>query len=357
MRGSQNIQPALFSYVDIEDRIPEKHPLREIKKIVDKALKELNKTFTALYSSIGRPSIPPEYLIKGSLLQILYGIRSEIQLMDQMNYNLLYRWFVGLGLDAKVWTPEVFTVNRDRLFNTDVTKEFFKTILSEADQRGFVSGDHFSVDGTLLKAWASQKSFRPKDEDSNEAGSGEDFRGEKRSNETHASKTEPDARLYKKSSGSASELCFMAHVLMENRNGLAVDSEVTFAETKQERDAALTMVKRNKQRGKRVTLGGDKGYDVNDFHEACRENKITPHISKRDDGRENVLDGRTTRHAGYQISIQKRKLIEQIFGWVKSTGCVRQVKIRGIPRVGALFDLVLSMYNIVRMQNLTTQAA
>lgn len=352
MRGLQDIQPVLFSYVDIEDRIPEKHPLRKIKIIADKALKELHKTFTMLYSTTGRPSIPPEYLIKASLLQILYGIRSEIQLMEQMHYNLLYRWFVGLGLDTKVWTPEVFSMNRDRLFTTNVTKEFFQAILTEADQRGLVSEDHFSVDGTLLKAWASQKSFRPKDETTSEPDGGNNFRGEKRSNETHASKTEPDARLYKKSAGSASELCFMGHVLMENRNGLVVDSEITVAETKQERDSALKMIKRRKRPGKRVTVGGDKGYDVNDFHEECRRNNVTPHIAKRDDGRKSVLDGRTTGHDGYRKSMQKRKVIEQIFGWLKSAGCIRQVKIRGIPRVGALFDLALSMYNIVRMQNL-----
>jgi transposase len=357
MRGLQNIQPVLFSYVDTEDRIPADHPIRGIKKIADKALKELNRTFNTLYSAIGRPSIPPEYLIKASLLQILYGIRSEIQLMEQMNYNLLYRWFVGIGLDEKAWTPEVFSMNRDRLFNTDVTEEFFDAILAEADKRGLLSDDHFSADGTLLKAWASQKSFRPKDEEPNNAGNGEDFRGEKRSNATHESKTDPDARLYKKSEGSASELCFMGHVLMENRNGLVVDSGVTVAETKQEREAALEMMKRNKTPGKRVTLGGDKGYDVNDFHTECRENKITPHIAQRDDGRDTVLDGRTTRHPGYGVSIQKRKLIEQIFGWVKSAGCIRQVKIRGIPRVGALFDLALSIYNIVRMQNLATEPA
>jgi transposase len=354
MRGLQNIQPVLFSYIDIEDRIPAEHPLRGIKKIADKALKEMDRTFAGLYSWTGRRSIPPEYLIKASLLQILFGIRSEIQLMEQMDFNLLYRWFVGLGIDEEVWTPEVFCMNRDRLFTKAVTKEFFDVILSEAEERGLMSDDHFSADGTLLKAWASQKSFRRKDEDPTNPGNGEDFRGEKRSNATHESKTDPDARLYKKSEGSASELCFMAHILMENRNGLAVDSEVTVAETKKEREAALEMMKRNKQPGQRVTLGGDKGYDVNDFHTECRENKITPHIAQRDDGRDTVLDGRTTRHAGYAISIQKRKLIEQIFGWVKSAGCVRQVKIRGIPRVSALFDLVLSIYNIVRMQNLAT---
>lgn len=357
MRGLQNIQPVLFSCIDIEDRIPAEHPLRGMKKIADQALKELNNTFDLLYSWTGRHSIPPEYLIKASLLQILFGIRSEIQLMEQMDYNLLYRWFVGLGIDEKIWTPEVFTMNRDRLFNKDVTKEFFNAILSEAEERGLTSDDHFSVDGTLLKAWASQKSFRPKNEDPSTPGNGEDFRGEKRSNATHESKTDPDARLYKKSEGSASELCFMGHVLMENRNGLVIDSEVTVAETKQEREAALEMMKKNKRPGKRVTLGGDKGYDVNDFHTECRENKITPHIAQRDDGRDTVLDGRTTRHPGYGVSIQKRKLIEQIFGWVKSAACIRQVKIRGIPRVGALFDLALSMYNIVRMQNLATQPA
>lgn len=357
MRGRQNIQPAFFSYFDIEDRIPPDHPLREIKKMADKALKKLDKTFTSIYSPIGRTSIPPEYLIKTSLLQILYGVRSEILVMEQLHYNFLYRWFVGLGNDDPVWTPEVFSMNRDRLFNSDVTKEFFEAVLSEAKEKGWISEEHFSVDGTLLKAWASQKSFRPKDESPNEQQNGEDFRGEKRSNATHESKTDPDARLYKKSAGSASELCFMGHVLMENRNGLAVESEVTIASSEQERDAALKMIKRKKRKKKRVTLGGDKGFDVNDFHRECRKENITPHIAIRDDGRDNVIDGRTTRHAGYNISIQKRKVIEQIFGWIKSAGCVRQVKIRGIPRVGALFDLILSIYNMVRMQNLSKSSA
>jgi transposase len=357
MRGLQNIQPVLFSYIDMEERIPADHPIRGIRKITDKVLKKLNRMFNILYSPIGRPSIPPEYLIKGSLIQILYGIRSEIQLMEQMSYNFLFRWFVGLGLDEKVWTPEVYSMNRDRLFNTDVTKEIFRAIIAEADGLGLLSDDHFTADGTLIKAWASQKSFRRKDEDPNNPGNGEDFRGEKRSNATHESKTDTDARLYKKSEGSASELCFIGHVLMENRNGLVIDNEVTVAETKKERDAALEMMKRNKSPKKRVTLGGDKGYDVNDFHTECRENKITPHIAQRDDGRETVLDGRTTRQPGYLISIQKRKLVEQVFGWVKSAGCIRQVKIRGIPNVGALFELALCMYNLVRMQNLAKEPA
>jgi transposase len=354
MRGYQNPQPSFFSYVDIEDRIPADHPLREIKKITDKALKQLHRTFNKLYSSTGRPSIPPEHLIKASLIQILFGIRSEIQLMQQTNYNLLFRWFIGLGLDDEVWTPESFSTNRDRLFNTDTTKEFFHAVLKDAEERKLTSKEHFSVDGTLLKAWASQKSFRPKDEESNSDTSGQDFRGEKRSNETHESKTDPDARLYKKSEGSAAELCYMGHVMMENRNGLAVECEVTVAETKQERECGLEMAKRHKEKTKqrRITLGGDKGYDVNDFIDKCRAEEITPHVAQRNDNRDSSLDARTTRHVGYDISINKRKMIEKIFGWIKSAGCVRQVKVRGIPRVDGLFRLVLSIYNIVRIQNL-----
>jgi transposase len=352
MRGIQNTQPVLFSYIDIEDRIPAEHPLREIKRIAERALSDLHRTFSKLYSHTGRPSIPPEYLIKASLVQILFGIRSEIQLMEQMQYNLLYRWFVGIGIEGSVWTPESFSMNRERLFNSDVTKRFFQAILAQAEEQELLSKDHFSVDGTLLKAWASQKSFRPKDAEGETATSGEDFRGEKRTNETHESRTDPEARLYKKSSGSASELCFMGHVLMENRHGLAVDNMVTIAGTKQERTAAIRMIKRTKRKKRRATLAGDKGYDVNEFHEDCRKNTVTPHIAKRNDGRKNLLDGRTLRHIGYAISQFKRKGIEQIFGWIKSVGCLRQVKQRGLERVNALFELALSTYNIIRLKNL-----
>lgn len=358
MRGKQKTQQTLFSYVHIEDRIPANHPLREIKKIADTCLRAMSEIFDELYSQTGRPSIPPESLIKAILLQILYGIRSEIQLMEQMQYNMLYRWFVDLGLDDRVWTPEVFSTNRDRLFNTEIAHLFFQTIIDEAKTLDLVSQDHFSVDGTLLKAWASQQSFRPKDEPREPTRDVEDFRGEKRSNETHGSTTDPEARLYKKSKGSASELCFMGHALMENRNGLAVDGEVTVAESRKERETAIEMLKRHKSAMKsgrsfgHVTLGADKGYDVNEFHEQCRENNVTPHVAIREDNRENVLDGRTTRHVGYKISQTKRKLIEQIFGWIKSAANIRQVKFIGINKINPFFLFGLSVYNLVRIRNI-----
>ena len=352
MRGKQNIQEALFSYVHIEDRIPANHPLREIKKIADNCLRTMSEVFDTLYSQTGRPSIPPESLIKAILLQILYGIRSEIQLMEQMQYNMLYRWFVDLGLDDRVWTPEVFCMNRDRLFNSEIAHLFFETVVEEAKKHQLISHDHFTVDGTLLKAWASQKSFRPKDGSDKGKQDPEDFHGEKRSNETHASITDPEARLYKKSKGSASELCFMGHAMMENRNGLVVDGEVTVAESSKERETAIEMLKRNKSPKKRVTLGADKGYDVNDFHGQCRENNVTPHVAIREDNRKNALDGRTTRHVGYWISQTKRKLVEQIFGWIKSAANIRQVKFIGIERINPFFLLGLSVYNLVRIQKI-----
>ena len=352
MRGKQKIQETLFSYVRLEDRIPANHPLREIKKIADSCLRTMSEDFDTLYSKTGRPSIPPESLIKAIVLQILFGIRSEIQLMEQMQYNMLYRWFVDFGLDDCVWTPEVFSTNRDRLFNSEIAHTFFQSILEEANKYNLISQEHFSVDGTLLKAWASQKSFRPKDESNESKTDTEDFRGEKRSNETHESTTDPEARLYKKSKGSASELCFMGHALMENRNGLAVDGEVTVAESRKERESAIEMLKRNKSPKKHVTLGADKGYDVNEFHEQCRENNVTPHVAIRDDNRENVLDGRTTRHIGYKISLTKRKLIEQIFGWIKSAANIRQVKFIGVNKINPFFLLGLSVYNLVRIRNI-----
>ena len=354
MRGTKNTQPVLFSYVDIEDRIPANHPLREIRQIADVALRSMDNTLDSRYSTFGRPSIPPESLIKALLLQILYGIRSEIQLIEQLQYNLLFRWFVDLGIDDKVWTPESFSMNRNRLFSGSVPTEFFDSVVAIATQRGLMSRDHFSVDGTLLKAWASQKSFRPKNPDEDKNQDPTDFHGQKRSNQTHASITDPDARLYKKSAGDAAQLCYMGHALMENRHGLVADCDLTHAGTKQERDSALRMVERRDRPKRRITLAGDKGYDVNDFIEGCRERNVTPHLAIRKDGRNSLIDGRTTRHEGYKISIGKRKLIEEVFGWVKSAACIRQVRLRGVELVSGLFDFAMSAYNIVRMYKIAS---
>jgi transposase len=356
MRGHQTPQEVLFSYVNLEERIPDDHPLRAIKALADQSLKMLSPQFDQLYAKAGRPSIPPEMLIKAILLQILYGIRSEIQLMQQVDFNLLYRWFVGLGVDDRAWTPEVFSANRDRLFSKQMAAEFFRTVVVQARKKGLVSAEHFSVDGTLLKAWASQKSFQVKGKKRRRRKDPGDFRGESRTNDTHESVTDPEARLYRKSPGSASELCFMAHTLMENRHGLAVDGEVTRANPKEERDSAIRMLGRRRNPRARVTAGADKGYDVNDFHEQCRSIEVTPHVAKRDDGRDNVLDGRTTRHVGYAISGVKRKCIEMIHGWVKSTACVRQVKVRGQARVEAVYLFCLSMFDMVRISNLCKES-
>jgi transposase len=356
MRGTIIPQEVLFSYVNLEERIATDHPLRKIKKIADDALKTLSPEFDLLYAKAGRPSIPPEMLIKAILLQVLYGIRSEIQLIQQMDYNLLYRWFVGLGIDDRVWTPEVFSSNRDRLLNNVVAMKFFQSIVSTARKKKLVSAEHFSVDGTLLKAWASQRSFQAKEQKKRRKKKPEDFHGESRGNATHESVTDPESRLYRKSSGSGAELCYMGHTLMENRNGLAVDAEVTEANPIQERNSAIRMLGRRRNPGVRVTAGADKGYDVNEFHRECRAVNATPHVAQRADGRATVLDGRTTRHAEYAISGVLRKRIETIFGWLKSAGTIRQVKVRGKARVEAVFLFALSIYNLLRIANLTAES-
>lgn len=353
MRGNEKTQDSLFSYISLEDRIPAEHPLRKIRIIVDEALKDLDSVFDQVYAKTGRRSIPPEMLFRALLLQYLHGIRSEIQLMQQIDYNLLFRWFVGLGIDDPVWTPESFCMNRERLFTSDVTGPFFSAVVKQARKRRLLSKEHFSVDGTLLKAWASQKSFQPKEKiEQRDKKPPDDFHGERRSNETHASKTDPEARLFRKSKGAESQLCYMGHVLMENRNGFAVDREVTTAGTSKEWQAALTMVARVPVPSRRITLGADKGYDVNDVITGCKELNVTPHFAKRNDRRKSKLDGRTTRHRGYVTSGIVRKRIEQIFGWTKSAACIRQVKMRGIQRIQGLFDLVLASYNLTRMLRL-----
>jgi transposase/IS5 family transposase len=351
----------LFSYVDIEARVPADHPLRLIREIVNEALAGLNATLDRLYAAEGRPGIPPERLLRASLLQLFYSIRSERQLMERIDFDLLFRWFVGLGIDDAVWDATVFTKNRDRLLNTEIARGFLSALLAVPRVKQLLSRDHFTVDGTLLKAWASMKSFRPKD------GSGEppeggrngerNFRGEKRSNETHRSTTDPDARLYRKGPGRESVLCYMGHALMENRHGLAVGGAVTHATGTAEREAALDLVDRHRPAG-RITLGGDKGYDVAAFVEALRERAVTPHIAidgnvrKSGKPRQTAIDRRTTRHAGYAISQVIRKRVEEIFGWSKSTGGLAQVKLRGLAKVKALFTFGLAAYNLIRLPKL-----
>src|SRR6266513_5002474 len=323
MRGGDVRSEALFSYLSCEARVPLDHPLRPIQKIVDEALGALTGEFEKLYAKLGRPSIPPEKLLRALLLQAFYSVRSERQLMEQLGYNLLFRWFVGLSLDAVVWDVTVFTKNRERLIAGDIAAQFMAAVLNQEPVKALLSDDHFSVDGTLIEAWASMKSFRPKD------GSGEppapgrngerDFHGEKRRDETHASTTDPDARLYKKSKGSEAKLGYLGHVLMENRNGLLVQTFVTEANGGAERDAAMLMAE-TIPGGKRVTLAGDKNYDTQELVRELRGMNITPHVAQNDTNRRSAVDQRTTRHAGYEVSQRKRKRVEQSFGWMKMVG-------------------------------------
>lgn len=357
MRGVEQDQGSLFSFVQLEDRIPAKHPLRKIRDLADKALRSMDSRLSERYSAFGRPSIPPEKLIKASLLQLFYGIRSETQLMEQMDYNLLFRWFVGLGTDGRVWTPESFSTNRERLFDEGLTTDFFNAILEQAKARNLVSGEHFAVDGTLLKAWASQKSVRPKDETKDDGprdpgNDGVDFRGEKRSNATHASTTDPDARMYRKSAGAESMLCHMGHAQMENRHGLVVNCEVTAADGRGETDAAIAMLGDRDASSPKVTLAADKGYDTREFRENLDARNVEPHIALKGRIRHEESVQQVAQGEGYKISLRKRKLVEQVFGWVKSAACLRQLKIRGRAKVKGLFAMAMSAYNLVRMSNL-----
>ena len=361
MRGRDDRSEGMFSYIRLEERVPADHPLRAIRALADEALAGLNGRFEALYSGMGRPSIPPEMLLRATLLQAFFSVRSERQLMEQIDYNLLFRWFVGLPLDAAIWHPTVFTHNRDRLMAADVAREFLGALMGLSKVKRLLSSDHFSVDGTLIDAWASMKSFRPKDGSGEPPGPGRngerDFHKEKRSNETHASTTDPDARLYRKADGRESRLCFMGHVLMENRNGLAVDATLTHATGTAEREATLAMLDRRKGKH-RITLGADKAYDVTGFIGDLRTRKVTPHIavngavSKTGKTRRTAMDGRTLRHPGYEISQRIRKRIEEVFGWVKKPGGLAKAKLRGRPKVEAVFTFTIIAYNLIRLPKL-----
>jgi len=363
MRGGDGDSGALFSYVSCEARVPADHPLRAIRAVVDEALEVLSAEFERLYSKVGRPSIAPEKLLRALLLQAFYSVRSERQLMEQLDYNLLFRWFVGLSMDAPVWDATVFSKNRDRLIEGEIAAKFLAAVLSQARVKALLSDEHFSVDGTLIDAWASMKSFRPKDgSDDDGTPSGgrnaeRDFRGQKRSNETHASTTDPDAKLYRKGNGQSSRLCFMGHVLMENRSALIVDATLTRAGGMAEREAALAMLER-RQPGRRTTLAGDKAYDVRSFIEALRARRVTPHIAIDGNVRVNgtprstAIDRRTTRHPGYAVSQRVRKRIEESFGWIKTTGNLAKTRHRGLDRVGWAFTLTAAAYNLVRIPKL-----
>jgi len=358
MRGGDERSGSLFSYVDLEARVAKDHPLRTIRGLVNEALAALSGEFSAMYSRMGRPSIPPEKLLRAMLLQAFYSIRSERQLMERLEFDLLFRWFVGLGVDDEVWDHSTFSKNRDRLLEGDVAAKFMSVVLDQPRVKQLLSTDHFSVDGTLIEAWASMKSFKPRD------GSGDppppaggrnreaDFHGQKRSNETHVSTTDPEARLYRKGRGKEAKLCFIGHALMENRNGLVVDACLTQADGHAERIAALAMIEPRADRPRPITLGADKAYDAEDFVNELRSMNATPHVAQNTNGRSSAIDGRTTRHAGYAVSQRIRKRIEEAFGWIKTVAGQARTKFRGRERVGWAFAFAAAAYNLARLPKL-----
>jgi transposase len=363
VRGDDQQTGFMFSYVSPEERVPTDHPLRVVRVLVNEALTRLSPRFDALYSSIGRPSIAPEKLLRAMVLQILYSVRSERLLMEQLEYNLLFRWFVGLAMDDAVWVPTVFTKNRDRLLKGDIAQAFFAEVLAQARGARLLSDEHFTVDGTLLEAWASLKSFQRRDGQGptppDAAGSNPtvDFHGEKRSNVTHQSTTDPDARLYRKGNGRPAQMSYLGHVLMENRHGLVVDTDLTSADGFGERNAALRMAARL-PRTPRVTIGADKGYDMREVVTAWRALQVTPHVARYESPtRHSAIDARTTRHPGYAVSQVRRKRVEEIFGWMKTVGLLRKLRHRGRPKVGWIFTFTAAVYNLVRIRTLAEQAA
>jgi transposase len=357
MRGDDIQQGAMFSYLSPEQRVPADHPLRPIRQMVDRVLSRLSPCFEGMYAEGGRPSIPPEKLLRALLLQCLYSVRSERLLMEQLDYNLLFRWFVGLNMDDPVWDFTVFSKNRERLLEADVARAFFVEVGQLAREQGLLSDEHFTVDGTLIEAWAGQKSFKPRTgtpppSDSDSGNPSVNFRGQKRTNDTHASTTDADAKLYKKAKGHEAKLAFLGHVLMENRNGLVVETRLTGATGTAEREAALEMIGAKPKRG-RVTLGGDKGFDTREHVAELRQLKVTPHVAQNTERRGgSAIDARTTRHAGYTVSQTKRKRVEEIFGWFKTVAMMRKTRFRGLERVGWMFTWAAAAYNLVRMRNL-----
>jgi transposase len=359
MRGDDREPEGLFSYVRLEERIAADHPLRAIRELADAALADLSRGFDKLYARDGRPSIPPERLLRALLLQAFYTIRSERQLMEQLDYNLLFRWFVGLSIEDPVWDATVFCKNRDRLLDGDIAAKFFAAVLNLPQVRKLLSTEHFSVDGTLIEAWASMKSFVPKRGDDAPAGKGRgsggrnaerDFHGQKRKNDTHFSTTDPDARLFRKGAGKEAKLCHMGHLMTENRNGLIIDARLTEANGTAERTTALDMIEDNARPGS--TVGGDKNYDTADFVAGCRERGCTPHVSQNDTNRRSAIDARTTRHSGYRISTIKRKQIEEPFGWIKTIGGLRKTRHCGRALVEWFFVLTAAAYNLIRIPKL-----
>jgi len=364
MRGSDKRSGELFSYVDLEQRVRPDHPLRAIRSLTDAALAGLSSDFAVLYSGVGRPSIPPEMLLRALLLQAFYSVRSERQLMERLEFDLLFRWFVGIGVDDPVWDHSTFSKNRDRLLDGEIAAKFLTALLAQPRVKRLLSSEHFSVDGTLIEAWASMKSFTPRyppEGDGDSAGGGRnapaDFKGQKRGNETHRSTTDPDARLYRKGPGMEAKLCFIGHALIENRSGLIVDTRLTRVSGHAERLAALDMIQSFADRSSAITLGGDKGYDAADFVEELRTINVRPHVAQNTSGRRSAIDGRTTRHPGYAASQRIRKRIEEAFGWMKTVGGLRKTKLRGLPKVDCAFTLVAAAYNLVRVPKLLAELA
>ena len=357
MRGEDISQESLFTTVHLESFVPKDHPLRAVRALLDEAMKNMNWLLDTIYADSGRESIPPERLIRAQLLQVLYSIRSERQLVEQINYNLLYRWFVGLTIDDKVWDHSSFSTNRDRLLENEVITELFEEVVKLAGKQGLLSDEHFSVDGTLIQAWASQKSFRRKEDDNEPPTDGgrnseANFHGEKRSNRTHESKTDGDALLAKKGPGKEAKLSYMGHTVMENRHGLIVKAAASQATGKAEREVAADLLAALPG-SKRRTVGADKNYDTAGFVEECRAMNITPHVSRNDKrAGGSAIDGRTSRHRGYQVSQRKRKRVEEPFGWGKTIGLIRQIKVRGLSKVNSVFMMTMIGWNLTRMRAL-----
>jgi len=361
MRGNEQLQESMFSYISAEKRVPKEHPLRPLRKMVDEILVGMDGDFEQMYAAIGRASIPPEQLLRALLVQALYSIRSERMLMEQLDYNMLFRWFVGLSLDDEIWDVTVFTKNRDRLLEADVAKRFLDAVVEQARGKRLLSNEHYSVDGTLIKAWAGQKSFKkkdaPKTPPDDPGNATVNFRGEARRNDTHQSRTDPQARLYRKGESKEAQLSYLGHVIIENRNGLVVKAQLSAATGTAERDTAVEMIEQLSG-SQRITVGADKAYDTKAFVKNLRKLNVTPHVAQNIcRNRYSAIDNRTTTHAGYDISQKKRKRIEEVFGWIKTVGLLRQTRHRGVERVGWMFTFAAAAYNLVRIRNLTTAAA
>lgn len=356
MRGDDRQPDSMFSYVSAEQRVPPDHPLRAIRALVDDVLRDMSREFDGLYATVGRPSIPPERLLRAQLLQVFYSIRSERLLMEQLDYNLLFRWFVGMEMDEPIWNATVFTKNRDRLLNQEIARSFFRRVVERAQD--LMSDEHFTVDGTLIEAWASQKSFQRTEGGTD--GDGRDFRGQQRTNATHASKTDPDARLYRRSHHGEARLSYLGHLLIENRHGLIADARATRADGYAEREAALWMLHDQWIRapGRQRTIGADKGYDMQDFVGFARELGATPHVAQNATRRGgSAIDARTTRHESYAISQHARPRIEPAFGWLKTIAWMRKVKLRGLAKVDWLFVFASAAFNLIRLPKLLPRPA